>query len=230
MDISQDLDALLDTGWLVPVADRPIGVHRVLLHKPVKHGAQTVEVVSIDPARGIHARNAPAPAKWETLDALLEMAGRLTGQPDGVLDQLEAEDLGAVVDGVTRQLWPLLELPAGRSLLPAPHAREVPILPAPYTIGLNSRVRDGEDTLSSLTFNAITGKVARRLPNRLELSDLPGLVVALTGISPAAFDRLEGIDLNRTLAVAQCFFVATRRSGRGSSPSSLPGITGPPEP
>lgn len=205
------LGELLGEGWLIPLANRATEPQVVELATPITHGGETVLRVTLGPVKGKHAR--AAPSSWEDHQALLHMAGLLSGLPDSVLDQLEGGDLVAVIDGTLRLLWPILELPAVGVSLEGAARRPWPELRAPLTLKLEKVVRSGSEAASSLTFGPITGKIVRKLPNHLETKMLTRLIEALTGVAPELIDELEGVDLNRALGVAQCFFAATRPTG-----------------
>lgn len=201
---------LLGEGWLIPVAERALEPQVVQLAHAVKHGARELDSITLGNLKGVHVRRAPE--TWETHEPLLLMAGLLSGLPDGVLDQLEGQDLHAVVGATMRALWPILELPAVAADLPAPKTRPWPIVDAGLELVLTKRISAGGDARSSLTFRSITGKMVRRLPTTLSTRHLPGLVQDLAQIGPELFDQLEGVDLQRALGVAQCFFAGSRRT------------------
>lgn len=223
---SDNLQALFGEGWLLPLESRALEPQTLELAKPVTHGGQTLERVTLGVVKGIHARQAPA--TWETHDALLRMAGLLSGLPDSVLDQLEGGDLVAVIDATLRLLWPLLELPATGAALEGAAHRPWPSLSAPFTLQLSKKIKAEGEARSSLTFHPITGKLVRKFPNNLETRQLPALVEGLTGITSELFDQLEGLDLSRALGVAQCFFAGTRPTTRAPGPGSPPSSTGAP--
>lgn len=217
--------ALFGEGWLAPLASRSAAPVRVALSAPVQHGGRKLEEVVLGAVRGRHARNCPS--SWETHDAVLQYAGRLSGLPDVVLDQLVGADLLAVIDATTGLLWPLLELPAARANA---GAGEYPQLPEELELELSAPVVRGGMAASRLRFRPMTGKLIRRLPSRLELRHLPTVVCGLAELDPELFDELEGRDLQAALGVAQCFFASTRRSGPPSSELSPPATAGPPTP
>lgn len=211
---------LLGEGWLIPLAARALE-QRVPLENPVRHGTQELRELVLVPLAAKHLRDAPP--SWDDHGKLLNLAGKLTGLPDVVLDQLQGGDVVAVVDATLRALWPVLELPGNGHAAEPP--RPWPEVPAPHTLELEHPVRSGGDARSRLVFQAITGKVMRKLPTRLELRHLPMLVEQLTGAPAELVDELAGADLNRALGVAQCFFACTPATGaargRGSpSPSA----------
>jgi hypothetical protein len=223
---NEELQAALAEGWLVPLDLRPTAPVVVELSHPIRHGARELAALEIGLLRGVHVRQAPE--SFEEHDATLRMLGLLSGLPDSVLDQLTGADLTTAIDRTLTILWPLFELPANAVGMPEPHRRDWPALGAPLELELVKPVRAGTDVLSRVTFQAITGKIVRRLPNRLQNRHLPALVEGLSGMRPEQFDQLEGLDLSRALAVAQCFFAATRPRPVGSGHSSPTGTAGSP--
>ncbi len=217
--------ALTGEGWLAPLASRSTPPVRVRLTHPVRHGDRTLEEVVLGPLRGIHARNAPT--SWDTHEAVLLLAGRLSGLPDVVLDQLQGPDLLDVIDATTGLLWPLLELPAARQNA---GLGDYPALPDELELELSEPVQKGGLAASRLRFRPMTGKLIRKLPARLELRHLADVVCGLAQLEPALFDELAGRDLQAALGVAQCFFASTRPSGPPSSGSSPSATAGPPTP
>lgn len=223
---NEDLAQALGEGWLVPLDRRPQGPTELALSTPIVHGSERLHSITIRQLRGVHVRQAPE--AFDTHDATLRMLGLLSGLPDSVLDQLAGEDLTAAINATLEHLWPLFELPANGAGLPGELRRPWPELRAPLELDLEQRVKVGSDATSRLTFSPLTGKIVRRLPNRVTLPALPALVEALTGCSRQVFDELTGPDLQRALAVAQCFFGATQPRGSGSGRSSPTGMAGAP--
>jgi len=207
------IQELLGEGWLISPEHRARTSQVVRLEHAVQHGGQTLQEVTLGLLKGKHVR--AAPSSWETHEALLRVAGLLSGLPDSVLDQLQGGDLLAVIDATMRLLWPIFELPAVGASLDGEARRPWPEIPSPYTLELAKVLRVGVEAVSSITFQPITGKLVRKLPNHLETKLLPKLVEGLTGLRPELFDELECEDLNRVLGVAQCFFGATRPTTRG---------------
>lgn len=206
---------LLGEGWLIPAEARQLE-QRITLARPVTHGTTQLAELVLAPLAAKHLRDAPQ--AWDDHDKLLRLAGKLTGLPDVVLDQLQGGDVVALVDATLRALWPVLELPANGGA--ATPARAWPVIPAPFTLELERPIRVGDVARSRLEFHELTGKIMRKLPTRLETRHLPLLVGLLADVPPEVVDELAGADLNRALGVAQCFFACTPGTGAGPGPTS----------
>lgn len=70
------------------------------LRKPIKFGTRTVEQLTIRPPKGKDMRKIKA-SDGEIVTAL-KMASYLSGELEEVIDELEGEDLGEVMDIVNR--------------------------------------------------------------------------------------------------------------------------------
>lgn len=223
---TSELSSLLGEGWLVPLESRPASYPVIVpLEHPITHGGESLSELKIGDVRGIHVRQCPQ--DWSSNGAYLLMLGLLTGLPDSVIDQLEGNDLATALIRVREVCWPIFELPgvAAESKDPDVH-REWPTLDAPLELELETPLRVGQDAFSTITFRSMTGRIIRRLPSGLRWKDHPRLIELLTGLDPKAVDQLSGVDLNRALAVAECFFagsLVTRGAPGGPSPRPSPG-------
>lgn len=226
----------LPEGIALPI-ERRLGACSVPLLSPVRHGDQKLEAIEFRACTGAHVRRMPD--AWNDNGKLLAIAAQLTQLPDSVLDQLSGADLGDVLKTATRVAWPAVDLPAAWEIVWQHHfdenlARgepterlELPRVRAPFVLELSRPYQAGErDSVASLTFGEVTGKMVRTLPlDGIGIAELPRLVEQLAGVPRELVDRLEGVDLNRALAVAQLFFLATRGTGASSARSS-PGNSG----
>jgi hypothetical protein len=205
----------LPDGVFIP-PERRADQLTVRLTRPVRHGERELSEVALGPLKALHVRQAPRDAQES--EGLFDLAGRLSGLPPSVLDQLVGEDVGNVLQATLTVSWPMLDLPvqweevwrleAERASTPR---RRLPEYRGGYELALVRPLRAERDTLSLLRFSELTGRVARRCPpDVLPTSKLPWLVEELTGAPRAAVDELTGLDLNRALALAQLFFLAIR--------------------
>jgi hypothetical protein len=221
-DPKTDAAGVLPDGVLFDAAERPssVGTHTVALERPVKHGTRELLALEFLPLSGAHVRRCPR--DWAETSKVLEFAGQLTGLPDSVFDQLIGADVGEVIRATLTAAWPMLDLPVQWEAVwkgenGAAPARTLPKFPGGCTLKLERAVSDGRDTLASLEFGELTGKMARTIPTaELPVSKLPWLVEQLTGAPGAVVDKLTGRDLNRALALAQLFFLAIRGTGATS--------------
>ena len=65
------------------------------LKEPITFGSETLYELSLMPLKAKHLRGLPAELD---MDALLILAGRLTGQPPKVIDELSMMDLQALME------------------------------------------------------------------------------------------------------------------------------------
>lgn len=68
----------------------------VKLRTPIQLGSRVVEELTFRPPTGKDFRQLPVVAGFP-MDTVLALAGRLTGQPDPVIDKLTGDDLAEVV-------------------------------------------------------------------------------------------------------------------------------------
>jgi hypothetical protein len=69
----------------------------VKLRTPIEFGSQRIEELTFRPVTGKDVRRFQVAAGFE-IDACLTLAGRLTGQPDAVIDKLSGDDLEEVIE------------------------------------------------------------------------------------------------------------------------------------
>lgn len=72
----------------------------VKLKHPIALGSQTIEELTFRPVTGKDMRRLPMIDGLE-MDAILTLAGRLSGQSDPVIDKLTGEDLEEVISLVS---------------------------------------------------------------------------------------------------------------------------------
>ena len=200
--------------------DRISEAHTIELERPVKHGNDELTKLEFRPLSGLHVRQLDFD---ETMgpDGYFDLAGKLTGLPDSVFDQLSAEDVGKVLGACQGLIWPALDLlNVGRDPdTGEPAMVDLPRLQAPFELKLERPVKDElhRQTVETLKFREVTGREARALPGgQIRVNQLPALIRKLTGVQPAIVDKLTGMDLRNALGVAQCFFGSIRATGRGS--------------
>lgn len=66
------------------------------LKAPIEFGSQRIDELTFQPLSGKMLRGLRVVAGLE-IDAMLTLAGRLTGQPDPVIDKLTGDDLEEVI-------------------------------------------------------------------------------------------------------------------------------------
>lgn len=208
----------LPEAVIVSLADRPLaGPLKVELSHALMHGQEELRELTLQPLRGAHVRLIPR--AWESTSDVLAITSHLTGLPDFVLDGLRGSDIGAMTSATLDQSWPIRDLPAqwealARDLDARGVAHEIPAVPrleGKVELVLLKPVTVGEETTSRLVFDEMTGKMARGVGlNGLELARTPWLIEQLASTTAAVVDRLEGVDLNRALALAQGFLFGIR--------------------
>jgi hypothetical protein len=72
----------------------------VKLRKPIQFGSQVIEELTFRPVTAKDLRRLPVLDGF-SMDTVLVLAGRLSGQPDPVIDKLTGADLAEVIDLVT---------------------------------------------------------------------------------------------------------------------------------
>ena len=209
-------ETALPDGVFIPAATRTDRA-TVRLDRPVMHGERELAEITLGPLKAAHVRQAPS--NVQDSEGLFDLAGRLSGLPPSVLDQLTGTDVGDVLQAALAVAWPMLDLPvqweevwrleAARAGAKEP--RRLPEFRGGYVLILEKPLQVERETLTQLRFSELTGRVARRCPpDVLPTSKLPWLVEELTGARREIVDQLEGRDLNRALALAQLFFLAIR--------------------
>lgn len=205
----------LPDGVFVPL-ERRRGAHAMPLSKPVRQGERELREITFAACTGAHVRRAPE--SFQKVEGMFQLAGQFTGLADSVLDQVRGGDVGELIRATTSVAWPMIDLPAQWEAVwkaeaeeKGTAARALPVLEAPFDLALSRVYTAGEESRSKLVFGEMTGKLARAMPlDGVTVSQLPGLVEALTGAPRGIVDQLEGVDLNRALAAAQLFWLAIR--------------------
>ena len=83
--------------------------HVIKLGHPVEHGSDVVEELHVE-RRMIAGDLTGIPASGQTVDHLLTVASRLTGQPMRVMKNLDMEDCAEVIKVITEFLAPFREI------------------------------------------------------------------------------------------------------------------------
>jgi len=204
-----------------PEGHRLSEAQSVPLENPVKAGSVTLQSIDLRPLRGKDVRKLEP--GFEQLPGQIRLIGELSAHPDHVIEQLEGADLGAVLGRVSGLCWPAVDLPN----LALDEDGDVvnvgiPLLVAPYELKFREPVKftrgSESEASSAITFQAMTGKVAKRIPpgKHVHVSRFPWLIEQLTGAPPELVDALEGPDLREALGVAMCFFGSIQATGLGS--------------
>lgn len=69
----------------------------VKLSEPITWGEETIRDVTLQPIKGKHLRKLPSSP---SLDDILKVASKVSGQPSAVFDEMSAEDIGKIADAV----------------------------------------------------------------------------------------------------------------------------------
>lgn len=208
---------------LYPESERISDPHTIDLERPVKHGSESLEAITFQPLSGLHVRQLKFDGEMGP-DEYLTLAGKLTGLPDSVFDQLTADDVGQVLGACQGLIWPAIDLlnVTRDPETGEPDTCDLPRLAAPFELKLERPLKSDRQTVETLKFREVTGREARAFPaGNLAVHKIPGLIRKLTGVEPSIVDKLTGIDLRNALGVAQCFFGSIRATGRGSGVLSL---------
>jgi Phage tail assembly chaperone proteins, E, or 41 or 14 len=75
-----------------------VGPVTVKLRTPIEFGSQRIEELAFRPLTGKDLRKLP---EGSSMDVTLVLAGRLSGQPDPVIDKLTGDDLWEVMTVVS---------------------------------------------------------------------------------------------------------------------------------
>lgn len=76
----------------------------VTLSEPVKLGSQTIAELVVQPPKAKHIRKLPVDVEGFDMGTMLDLASRLTGQPDTVIDELDAQDALRLAEAVGKFL------------------------------------------------------------------------------------------------------------------------------
>ena len=71
------------------------------LSSPIEFAGKRYDTITVRPIKAKDLRRCQAKPGDDSLGWVLEMAGYLTGEVDQVIDELEGEDLGAVLAAVS---------------------------------------------------------------------------------------------------------------------------------
>lgn len=72
----------------------------IKLRTPIQFGSTTIAELTVRPPTGKDLRRLQTQTGYE-MDTVLALAGRLSGQPDGVIDRLSGDDLAEVIEVVS---------------------------------------------------------------------------------------------------------------------------------
>lgn len=70
---------------------------KIKLNTPIQNGTETIAELELIAPKAKHLRGLPATMG---MDEMLTLAGRCTGQPSSVIDELEVDDLMTVVEAL----------------------------------------------------------------------------------------------------------------------------------
>lgn len=76
------------------------GSYKIALAEPLKAGSQAITELVVKPMRAKHMAGMPLDKAAMQFSHLLEIAGRLTGQPPAVLGEIRGQDLADLLEVV----------------------------------------------------------------------------------------------------------------------------------
>ena len=73
----------------------------IKLQQPILFGSESIKELTLQPPKAKHYRGMPADMG---MDEMLTLAGRLSGQPNTVIDELSIDDMQTVMENISHFL------------------------------------------------------------------------------------------------------------------------------